>query len=90
MFFQTRNRLEIVDGALQTTDALLRPTITDFGAQAKWTNAAENLSITLWGKNLREDVDITNFSPFIAAGINDFATGFRGKREIGLTVNYDF
>ena len=90
VFFQTRNRLEIVNGVLQTSDALLRPTITDFGAQAKWTNAAENLSITLWGKNLREDVDITNFSPFIAAGINDFATGFRGKREIGLTVNYDF
>ncbi len=90
VFFQTRNRFEVVNGVLQSSDALLRPTIVDFGAQAKWTNAAENLSITLWGKNLAEDTDITNFSPFIAAGINDFATGFRGKREIGLTVNYNW
>ncbi len=90
VFFQTRDRFEIVNGVLQSTDQLLRPTITDFGAQARWTNAEGNLSVTLWGKNLREDTDITNFSPFIAAGINDFATGFRGKREVGLTVNYGF
>ena len=90
VFFQTRNRFEIVGGVLQSSDALLRPTITDFGAQAKWTNADENLSITLWGKNLSEDTDITNFSPFVAAGINDFAVGFRGKREFGLTVNYNW
>ena len=90
VFFQTRDRFVITNGVLQSSDQLLRPSITDFGAQAKWTNASENLSITLWGKNLAEDVDITNFSPFIAAGINDFATGFRGKREIGLTVNYNW
>ena len=90
VFFQNRNRFEIVDGAFIASDALLRPTIVDFGAQAKWTNADENLSVTLWGKNLAEDEDITNFSPFIGAGINDFAVGFRGKREFGLTVDYDF
>ncbi len=90
VFFQNRNRFEIVDGALVSSDALLRPTITDIGAQAKWTNADGNLSFTLWGKNLREDEDISNISPFIAAGINDFAVGFRGKREYGLSMNYDF
>ena len=101
VFFQTRDRFEIeqltlndgvtmVDVAGDSSDQLLRPTITDFGAQAKWTNADGNISITAWGKNLREDVDVTNFSPFIAAGINDFATGFRGKKELGLTVNYNF
>ncbi len=90
VFFQTRNRFEIMNGALVESEDLLRPTITDFGAQAKWTNAEGNLAITLWGKNLAEDADITNVSPFIGAGINDFAIGFRGKREIGVTVNYDW
>lgn len=90
VFFQTRNRFVIVNGVLESSDALLRPTITDIGAQAKWTSANDNLSVTVWGKNLLEDEDITNFSPFIAAGINDFATGFRGKREFGVTVNYNW
>ena len=90
VFSQTRNRFVNVNGVLESSDALLRPTVTDIGAQAKWTNADENLSVTIWGKNLREDFDITNFSPFIAAGINDFATGFRGKREYGLSVSYEF
>ena len=90
VFFQTRDRFVVVNGALESSDALLRPNITDIGAQIKWTNASQNLSITLWGKNLREDADVTNFSPFIAAGINDFATGFRGKREFGLSVNYNY
>ena len=90
MFFQTRDRFNVVNGALVESDALLRPTITDFGAQIRWTNAAQNLSLALWGKNLAEDEDVTNFSPFIGAGINDFAVGFRGKREVGFTVNYDF
>ena len=90
VFFQTRDRFVINDGVLEASDALLRPTITDLGAQIRWTNAAQNLSLTLWGKNLREDADVTNFSPFIGAGINDFATGFRGKREVGFTVNYNY
>ena len=90
VFFQTRDRFNVVNGALVESDALLRPTITDFGAQIRWTNAAQNLSLALWGKNLAEDEDVTNFSPFIGAGINDFAVGFRGKREVGFTVNYDF
>ena len=90
VFFQTRDRFVVVNGALQASDALLRPSINDWGAQVKWTNADENLSFTLWGKNLAEDVDISNASPFIGAGINDFAVGFRGKREYGVTVNYDW
>ena len=90
VFFQTRDRFVVVNGALQASDALLRPSINDRGAQVKWTNADENLSFTLWGNNLAEDVDISNASPFIGAGINDFAVGFRGKREYGVTVNYDW
>ena len=89
VFFQNRNRFVEIDGIPVLSDQLLRPSIVDFGAQAKWTNADGNISVALWGKNLAEDEDITNFGPFIP-GFNDFATGFRGKREYGLTVNYGF
>ena len=62
----------------------------DVGAQIGWTSANEGINVTLWGKNLAEDVDTTNFSPFVGGGINDFAIGFRGRREYGLTASYGF
>ena len=76
--------------ALATRDTALRPTITDVGAQVTWTNAQENFSVGIWGRNLREDVDISNVGPFIPAGTFDNAIGFRGKREFGLTASYGF
>ena len=88
VFFQNRRRFSTVDGS--PSDALLRPTIIDLGAQIGWTSANERITINLWGKNLFEDVDITNVSPFVGAGINDFAIGFRGRREYGLTASYGF
>ena len=88
VFFQNRRRFSPIDGS--PDDALLRPTIIDLGAQITWTSANENLDVTIWGKNLLEDVDITNFSPFVGGGINDFAIGFRGLREFGLTASYGF
>ena len=86
VWFQTRNRFN-VDGTERFE--LLRPNISDFGARATWTNANEDISVSLWGKNLREDIDVSNVGPAIP-GFNDFARGFRGKREYGLTATYDF
>ena len=88
VFFQNRRRFSTVDGS--PSDALLRPTIVDIGAQITWTSPDESLNITAWGKNLLEDEDITNFSPFVGGGINDFAIGFRGRTEYGLTASYGF
>ena len=88
VFFQNRRRFSTVDGS--RSDALLRPSISEIGAQVSWRNAQDNLGVTLWGKNLREDYDISNISPFVGGGINDFAIGFRGAREYGVTVGYDF
>ena len=88
VFFQNRRRFSTVDGS--ASDALLRPTIIDVGAQVGWTSPDESINVTLWGKNLAEDVDTTNFSPFVGAGINDFAIGFRNRREYGLTASDGF
>jgi iron complex outermembrane receptor protein len=70
-------------------DVRLRPQVNDWGARVTWMNADENLAISLWGKNLREDWDITNFGP-PSPCCTSFAAGFRGKREFGLTASYDF
>ena len=70
-------------------DARLRPELNDFGARVTWMNANDNLRISLWGKNLNEDLDITNFGP-PSPCCASFAAGFRGKREYGLTATYDF
>ena len=88
VFFQNRRRFSTVDGS--PSDALLRPTIIDIGAQITWTSPDEKFNVTAWGKNLLEDEDTTNFSPFIGGGINDFAIGFRGRTEYGLTASYGF
>ena len=80
VFNQTSSRL---------TNARLRPQISDWGARITWFNAADNLNISLWGKNLAEDWDISNFGP-PSPCCSSFAAGFRGKREFGLTVNYDW
>lgn len=67
----------------------LRPQINDLGARVTWINANEDITISLWGKNLREDWDITNFGP-PSPCCTTFAAGFRGKREVGLTATFDF
>jgi len=88
VFFQNRRRFSTVDGS--PSDALLRPEIIDIGAQITWSSPDENFNVTVWGKNLLEDEDITNISPFVGGGINDFAIGFRGRTEYGLTASYGF
>jgi iron complex outermembrane receptor protein len=70
-------------------DYRLRPEVQDFGARVTWVNADQNLSVALWGKNLAEDWDITNFGPPTPC-CSSFAAGFRGKTEYGLTATVDF
>ncbi len=70
-------------------DYRLRPEIQDWGARITYTNSNDNFSLSLWGKNLAEDYDITNFGP-PSPCCTSFAVGFRGKTEYGLTGTYDF
>ena len=82
VFNQTSNRF--TDPPLR-----LRPQINEWGARITWISADENLSIALWGRNLREDYDIANFGP-PSPCCSTFAAAFRGKRNFGLTATYDF
>jgi len=82
VFNQTSNRF--TDPPLR-----LRPQINDWGARVTWRSAEDHYSVALWGKNLSEDYDISNFGP-PSPCCSTFAAGFRGKREYGLTANYNF
>ena len=70
-------------------DSRLRPSVTDWGARVTWTDSRQKLALSLWGKNLAEDYDITNFGP-PSPCCTSFAAGFRGKTEYGLTMDYNF
>jgi len=67
----------------------LRPQINDWGARVSWENADQDMRFSLWGKNLREDFDISNFGP-PSPCCQSFAAGFRGKTSYGLTAAFDF
>jgi iron complex outermembrane recepter protein len=82
VFNQTSNRL--------TNPPLrLRPEVTNWGARVTWVAPSENLRISVWGKNLNENVDIENFGP-PSPCCSSFAAGFRGKTSVGVTGTYDF
>lgn len=82
VFNQTSNRFTV-------PPLRLRPEVTNWGARVSWINADENLTISAWGKNLNEDVDVENFGP-PSPCCSSFAAGFRGKRYYGVTATYDF
>lgn len=82
VFNQTSNRF--TDPPLR-----LRPEVTNWGARITWINANGNLSLSLWGKNLNEDVDVENFGP-PSPCCASFSAGFRGKRQYGLSGSYSF
>jgi len=82
VFNQTSNRF--------TTPPLrLRPEVTNFGARITWVAASDRFSLSAWGKNLSEEVDIENFGP-PSPCCSSFAAGFRGKTVYGLTGSFDF
>jgi iron complex outermembrane receptor protein len=82
VFNQTSNRF--------TTPPLrLRPEVGNWGARVTWIASNQNLSISAWGKNLTEEIDIENFGP-PSPCCSSFAAGFRGKRSYGVTASYDF
>ena len=82
VFNQTSNRF--TDPPLR-----LRPEVKNIGARITWMAADDKLSVSAWGRNLNENVDIENFGP-PSPCCSSFAAGFRGKRSYGVTATYDF
>lgn len=67
----------------------LRPEVINWGARISWYSADNKMSVSAWGKNLNEDVDIENFGP-PSPCCSTFSAGFRGKRYYGVTGSYYF
>lgn len=82
VFNQTSNRFTV-------PPLRLRPEVTNWGGRISWLSDSSNLEISLWGKNLNEDIDIENFGP-PSPCCSSFAAGFRGKTSYGLTATYEF
>jgi len=82
VFNQTSNRF--TDPPLR-----LRPQVTNYGARISWISPSDQLAISLWGKNLTQEVDIENFGP-PSPCCSSFAAGFRGKTYYGVTGSYNF
>ena len=77
--------------------AFERPELNKIGLNIGWTSADENLNISLWGRNLDDDPDYTNYGPpfgFLysraADGTVARGAGFTGRRQVGATVRYNF
>nr|NIW23406.1 hypothetical protein [Gammaproteobacteria bacterium] len=82
-----------------------RPELDKIGASISWTNADEDLTIELWGRNLDDDYDWINSgpgSPFsYAAGILTADAppgppgtvrprGYAGRKQVGITARFLF
>jgi iron complex outermembrane receptor protein len=80
----------------------LKPSITKPGLMAEWISAEENMSFSVWGRNLDDDPDPVNYGPpfgyvyLLGQSVNDSprvrarASGVTGRRQIGATFRYNF
>jgi iron complex outermembrane receptor protein len=87
-----RSRSDVYNQTSQRTfdpPLRLRPEVTNWGARVSWISASQNLTISAWGKNLSEGIDIENFGP-PSPCCTSFSAGFRGKRSYGITMGVDF
>jgi iron complex outermembrane receptor protein len=93
--------LDLADGG----PAFEKPSIHNVGASLTWVASDEMTEVSLWGKNLTDDYDITNFGPAIAsyyanldssngiysdAAVGSPSMGVTGRRQIGVDVRFRF
>ena len=79
-----------------------RPELNKLGLDLSWTSADAKLSVSLWGRNLDNEADVTIAGPPIGFIYNRGQpgplgetvvarpSGFTGRRQIGATVRYNF
>ncbi|MDH3507887.1 MAG: TonB-dependent receptor [Gammaproteobacteria bacterium] len=84
----------------------LRPELDKIGALISWTNAAEDITVELWGRNLDDDYDWINFGPgspanyargVLAPGVSApppagtaRPRGYGLRKQVGITARFLF
>ena len=80
----------------------LRPELNKYGVDVSWTSASDSMTISLWGRNLDDDMDqlapgpgvgyIFNLGQAGPNGGRDRARprGFAGRKQVGATFSYRF
>ncbi len=81
----------------------IRPEIDKIGVNLSWTNAADSMTISLWGRNLDDDPDYINTGPGIGfifnrgvpgvgqtQGVRSRPVGTTGHKQAGITANFRF
>ena len=80
-----------------------RPEIDKVGLSLTWTNADDDISVSLWGRNLDDEADFINFGPGIgfiftrgvpgpgqAQGTRSRPVGRTGRKQIGIDASFRF
>lgn len=66
-----------------------RRTTGSYNAQISYLSVEETWGVTLWGRNLTNEVASTAFSPDVAL-FSQNATTYKAPRTFGITVDYSF
>ena len=89
--------------ATGTGPQYIRPELDKIGMSLTWTNADDDISISLWGRNLDNDPDYINTGPGIgfifnrgapnadgSNGVRQRPVGRTGRKQIGVSASFDF
>lgn len=77
----------------------IRPEIDNVGASVRWTSPSGDINVTLWGKNLGDDLDWKSGTGFTPGGVYyldtstgtfNNARGVSGREQVGLDVGFRF
>jgi hypothetical protein len=83
----------------------IRPEIDKLGVSLTWTNAADDISVSLWGRNLDDDPDYINTGPGIGfifnrgapnpgsaapIGVRQRPVGTTGRKQFGVSASFGF
>jgi len=85
-------RLNARDVLLQDGSiSALAPSWDRYGVRIGWTAANGRTSVSLWGRNLGDEVDFVNLSPATPNTVGRFSTrAYNGREDYGLDFSYNF
>jgi iron complex outermembrane receptor protein len=83
-----RGRGEVTKEFIDAPNSV-RKTAGSYNAQISYLSEDETWGLTLWGRNLTEEVESTAFTADIAL-FSQIATTYKAPRTFGLTFDYNF